>query len=180
MAPSVQAIRELRELTGAGILDCKEALEEANDDREKAIQILRRRGLEIASKKAERATAQGLVHAYIHHDGRCGALVEIDCETDFVAHTEEFRQLAQDIAMQVAAMDPLFITPEEIQEDNESDPREVCLLLQPFIKDEKVTIGDLVTEVIRRTGENIRIHRFARFELGHPVGITHAHPGRAG
>jgi elongation factor Ts len=170
-------IKELRELTGAGILDCKEALQEADGDQEKAIHILRRKGLEVASKKAARATAQGLIQAYIHHDGRCGALVELNCETDFVTRTNDFRQLAQDLAMQVAAMDPQFISPDEIPEGGNGDPKELCLLLQSFIKDEKTTVGDLVTEVIRKTGENVRVHRFARFELGRPLGLTHAHPG---
>jgi elongation factor Ts len=166
MAVNPGAVKELRELTGIGFLECKQALEEASGDLDKAAQILRQKGVELVAKKAERATAQGLVHAYVHHDGRYGTLVEINCETDFVARTDDFHQLAQNIAMQVAAMNPLYVSPDEIPDGAEGDPKETCLLLQPFIKDEGVSIQDLINDVIRKTGENVRVHRFARFELG--------------
>ena len=166
MAISPDAVRELRELTSAGILDCKHALEEAGGDLEKARDILRHKGLAIAAKKAERATAQGLVQAYIHHDGRLGALVELNCESDFVARTEDFRQLAQQIALQVAGANPRYISAQEIPDGTEGDPKELSLLLQPYIRDESLIIQDLITEAIRKTGENIRVRRFARFELG--------------
>jgi len=168
MAVSPQLVKELRDLTGAGMLECKLALTEAEGDIEKAQQILREKGIQMAAKKAERPTAQGLIHAYIHHDGRAGAMVELNCETDFVARTDDFRRLAQDIAMQVVAMNPRYLSPDDIPDDAEgsSDPSELSLLQQPFIKDESLTIQDLVTEVIRKTGENIRVRRFARFELG--------------
>ncbi|MFQ6020203.1 MAG: elongation factor Ts [Dehalococcoidia bacterium] len=166
MDVSPGAVKELRELTGVGILECKQALEEADGNLEKAVQILRRKGLDVITRKAERATAQGLVHAYVHHDGRYGSLVEVNCETDFVARTDDFRQLAQDIAMQVAAMNPRCLSPEEIPDGTEGDHEDLCLLLQPFIKDEQVSIQDLINDVIRKTGENVRVGRFVRFELG--------------
>ena len=166
MVISTEAVKDLRELTGAGILDCKRALEDANGDMEKAKEILRQKGLAVAAKKAERVTAQGIVHAYVHHDGRLGALIELNCESDFVARTDEFRDLAQKIALQIAGAKPAYVSAEEIPEDTEGEPKELALLSQPFIRDESVTIQDLITEAIRKTGENIRVRRFARFELG--------------
>ena len=166
MPIAAAAVKELRELTGAGMLDCKTALEQANGDLEKAKDILRQKGHAAAAKRAERATAQGLVHAYLHHDGRLGAIVEVNCESDFVARTDDFRQLVQDIALQVAATNPYYLTPEEIPDGTEGDPKELCLLLQPFVRDESVAIQDMITEAISKTGENIRVRRFARFELG--------------
>jgi elongation factor Ts len=166
MAVTVQAIRELRELTGVGMLDCKNALEEAQGDLEKAKQILRRRGIAVAEKRAGRETIQGLVDAYLHTDGRLGALVELNCETDFVARTEEFKVLAHDLAMQVAATDPRYISPEELPADSDGDPRDLCLLAQPFIKDANRSVQDLINDVITKTGENIRVRRFQRFQLG--------------
>jgi elongation factor Ts len=166
MAVTVQAIKELRELTGVGMLDCKNALEEAEGDLEKAKQILRRRGIAVAEKRAGRETAQGLVDAYLHPDGRLGALVELNSETDFVARTEEFKALAHDLAMQVAATDPQYVSPEELPADSDGDPRDLCLLAQPFIKDANRSVQDLINDVIAKTGENIRVRRFQRFQLG--------------
>jgi len=166
VAVSPGAVKELRELTGAGMLDCKHALEEAGGDFEKAKDILRQMGHALAAKRAERATAEGIVLSYLHHDGRLGALVEINCESDFVARTEDFQQLAQSIALQVAATNPQYVAPEDVPEGAEGDPKELCLLPQPFVRDESVSIQDMVNEAIRRTGENIRVRRFARFELG--------------
>lgn len=163
---TAEKVKELRELTGAGMLDCKKALEEAAGDLARAAEILKQKGFAMAAKRAERATAEGLVQAYIHHDGRLGALVEVNCESDFVARTEDFRQLVQDIALQVAGTGPRYLSPEEIPDGSEGDPRQLCLLLQPFIRDESVTIQELITDTIRKTGENIRVRRFARFELG--------------
>jgi elongation factor Ts len=148
---SPAAVKELRELTGAGMLDCKTA---------------RQKGHAAAAKRAERVTAQGLVHAYLHHDGRLGALVEINCESDFVARTDDFRRLAQDIALQVAATNPHHLSPDDIPNGTEGDPKELCLLLQPFVRDESLAIQDMITQAISKTGENIRVRRFARFELG--------------
>lgn len=166
MAVSPEAVTELRELTGAGMLDCKHALEEAGGEFEKAKEVLRQKGHALAAKRAERATAEGVVLSYLHHDGRLGALVEINCESDFVARTEDFQQLAQSIALQVAATNPQFVAPEDVPDGAEGDPKEICLLLQPFVRDESVSIQDMVNEAIRKTGENIRVRRFARFELG--------------
>ena len=166
MPVSAAAVKELRELTGAGMLDCKAALEQAKGDLEKAKDILRQKGHATAAKRAERVTAQGLVHGYLHHDGRLGALVEINCESDFVARTDDFRRLAQDIALQVAATSPRYLSPDDVPDGTEDDPKELCLLLQPFVRDESVTIQDMITQAIGKTGENIRVRRFARFELG--------------
>jgi elongation factor Ts len=166
MAVSVQAIKELRELTGVGMLDCKNALEEAKGDLEKAKQILRRRGIAVAEKRAGRETIQGLVHAYIHTDGRLGALVEVNCETDFVARTDDFKDLAHDLAMQVAATEPRYVSPDELPADSDDDPRDLCLLAQPFIKDPNRSVQDLINDAIAKTGENIRVRRFQRFQLG--------------
>jgi elongation factor Ts len=148
------------------MLDCKTALEQAKGDLEKAKDILRQKGHAAAAKRAERVTAQGLVQAYLHHDGRLGALVEINCESDFVARTDDFRRLAQDIALQVAATNPHYLSPDDIPNGTEGDPKELCLLLQPFVRDESLAIQDMITQAISKTGENIRVRRFARFELG--------------
>jgi elongation factor Ts len=163
---SPAAVKELRELTGAGMLDCKTAIEQAKGDLEKAKDILRQKGHAAAAKRAERVTAQGLVHAYLHHDGRLGALVEINCESDFVTRTDDFRQLAQNIALQVAATNPQYLSPDDIPNGTEGNPKELCLLLQPFVRDESLAIQDMITLAINKTGENIRVRRFARFELG--------------
>lgn len=166
MPVSPAAVKELRELTGAGMLDCKNALEEAGGDFDKAKDILRKKGVALAAKKAERATAEGLVQTYLHHDGRLGALVEINCETDFVARTEDFSKLVQDIALQVAATNPTYVAAEDVPKGTEGDAKQLCLLLQPFVRDESMTVADMVRETVRKTGENIRVRRFARFELG--------------
>lgn len=166
MAVSASAVKELRDLTGAGMLDCKKALEDSNGDIEKAKAILREKGFALAAKRAERVTAEGLVHAYLHHNGRLGALVEVNCESDFVARTDDFKNLVQQIALQVAGAAPLFVSREEMPRDSTDDPKQVCLMEQPFLQDESRTIEDLVREVIAKTGENIRVRRFARFELG--------------
>lgn len=166
MAVSLESVKELRELTGAGMLDCKKALEEAKGSLDKAKEILRKKGIDVAAKRAERVTAQGLVQAYIHHDSRLGVLLEINCESDFVARTEDFRTLAQQIALHVAGAAPLYVSADDMPKDSKEDPKEVCLLLQPFVKDESLTIQDMLTETISKTGENIRVRRFVRFELG--------------
>jgi len=166
MAVSAETVKKLRDLTGAGMLDCKKALEETGGDLEKAKEILRQRGIAIAEKKAAQETRQGLVEAYIHADGRLGALVELNCQTDFVARTDGFRALAHDLAMQVAATDPQHIAPEELLAGSDGDPEELCLLVQPFIRDPSRTIQDLINDTIAKTGENIRVRRFARFHLG--------------
>jgi len=163
---STEMIRELRDQSGAGIMDCRNALLGAGGDAEKALQVLKEGGLLKAQKKAERATTQGLVEAYIHTAGRIGAMVELNCETDFVARTEEFKELAHCLAMQVAAQSPQFISEEEIPEGADVEPQEDCLLLQPYIKDPARTVKDIIIEAVAKVGENIRVSRFTRYELG--------------
>jgi elongation factor Ts len=159
-------VKELRNQSGAGIMQCRKALMESNGDTGKALEILKQQSLFKAAKKAERPTAEGLIEAYIHTAGRVGAMVELNCETDFVARTGEFKQLAHHMAMQVAAMNPKFITEEEYKPETEEEPQNACLLLQADIKQPDKTIKEVITETIARTGENIKIGRFIRFELG--------------
>jgi elongation factor Ts len=196
MAISAQLVKELREKTGAGMMDCKKALTEANGDMEKAIEILREKGLAAAAKKSGRIAAEGIVESYIHMGGKIGVLVEVNCETDFVAKTDEFRTFVKDVAMHIAAARPQYIRREEVPAEvvekekeilraqtlNEGKPanivdkivegridkffKEVCLLEQPFVKNPDITIDELVKEKIAKIGENINIRRFARFEMG--------------
>lgn len=193
---SIEKIKELRQRTGSGILDCKQALIEANGDVEKAIEILRKKGIAKAEKKMERPTAEGVVDAYIHPGEKLGVLVEVTCETDFVARNQEFRRFVRDIAMQIAATDPLAISPEDLppqivererkiyeeQLKNSGKPKEViekiiegklqkfyeevCLLNQAFIKNPEKIVGVYLKEQIAKFGENIKIRRFARFKIG--------------
>lgn len=167
MTISTSAVKELRERTGAGIMDCKNALEEADGDIERAAQLLKERGAITAERKAHRVTRQGLVECYIHAGGRIGAMVEVNCETDFVARTDAFKTLAHDLAMQVAATGPVSVSEEDLPPDAEGNPEEICLLRQAFIKDSARTVQEIVQDAIALTGENIQVRRFARFELGH-------------
>ncbi len=196
MAVSASMVKELREKTGAGMLDCKKALEEANGDMSKAADILREKGLAAAAKKAGRVATEGLVESYIHAGGRIGVLVEVNCETDFVAKTDQFKEFVKDIAMQIAAANPRYVRREDVPAEelekereilraqalNEGKPahivdkmvegrigkfyEEFCLMEQSFIKDPDKTISTLLNEKIAAIGENISIRRFARFELG--------------
>ncbi len=166
MAISAEDVKKLREQTGAGMLDSKKALDEAKGDLEKAKAILNEAGFAAATKRADRETAEGLVQSYIHHNQRVGALVEVNCETDFVARTDDFKELVATIALQIGGAQPKYVSIEDVPEDNDEDPKEIVLLEQPYLRDESKTIGDLVREAISKTGENIRIKRFARFELG--------------
>jgi len=166
MKVPTSSIREMRDRCGAGIMDCRKALLEAGGDMEKALQVLRQQSLFQAEKKAKRSVSDGVIEAYIHAGGRIGAMVEVNCETDFVARTDEFKELAHNLAMQVAAMCPEFISSEEISEGADIDPQAACLLLQPYIKDPQKSIQDIITETIAKVGENIKVSRFARFELG--------------
>ena len=166
MTATVDLIRSLREMTGAGIMDCKRALEDAGGDLEEARRALREKGIASAARKASRETNEGLVESYIHSGGRVGALVEVNCETDFVARTEDLKTLAHDLAMQVAAMAPLYVDEDDVPEGEDHNPQEVCLLQQASIRDLDVTVQDLVSEAVGRLGENIRVRRFARFALG--------------
>ena len=153
---NTENIKLLRNETGAGVMDAKRALEEANNDFDKAKEILKEKGIADAEKRASRATGQGIVESYIHQGNRLGAIIEINCETDFVARTSEFKELAKNLAMQIAAMDPASIE----EDDNDA------LMEQQYIKDSDKLIKDLVQEVIAQTGENIKIKRFQRFEVG--------------
>ena len=192
-------VKELRERTGAGMMDCKKALSATDGDLEKAIDFLREKGLAAAAKKAGRVAAEGLVEAYIHGGGRIGVLVEVNCETDFVAKTDAFKELVKDIAMHIAATNPSYLKREEVptaeleheqavlaeQARNEGKPekiiekmvagriekyyKEVCLMEQPFVKDPDKTISDLITESIAKIGENISIRRFTLYQLGEGI-----------
>lgn len=166
MHSSTETIKELREKTGAGVIDCKKALDEAGGNMDKACEILIQRGIALAQKKSSRAAEQGIIETYVHSGGKIGVMVEVNCETDFVARTNELKELAHNIALQIAAMSPQFISPEEITVEADCDPQTACLLLQPFIKDPTKTIQDIITETIAKIGENIKVHRFTRFELG--------------
>ena len=166
MEISIEMIKELRNQCGAGIMECRNALLEVEGNVKKALQVLKEKGLLKAERKADRVTAQGLVEAYVHTGGRIGALVEVNCETDFVARTDEFRELAHDLAMQVAALSPQYISEEELPDGADVEPQAVCLLQQPFIRDPGKTVRDMIVEVIAKVGENIRVSRFIRFELG--------------
>ena len=164
----VVRVKELREQSGAGVMQCRNALIEAEGDIEKALQILKKQNLFQAEKKAKRTTSQGLIEAYVHAGGRIGAMIELNCESDFVARTNEFKELAHHLAMQVAAMKPRFISKEEAGKGTKIEPETDCLLLQPDIKDPDKTVKEVIAETIAKVGENIKVSRFARFELGEP------------
>jgi elongation factor Ts len=198
--PNVTLVKELRERTGAGIVDCQKALTETSGDLEKAITFLREKGLAAAAKRAGRAAAQGTVGSYIHGGGKIGVLVEVNCETDFVARTDEFQRLVKDVAMQIAAANPRYVRRDEVSEAEKEKERaiyrvqteqsgkpaavigrivegklekffsEACLMEQPFIRDPSKTIEQLVKESVAKTGENILIRRFARFQIGEGEG----------
>ncbi|MCZ6765673.1 MAG: translation elongation factor Ts [bacterium] len=189
-------VKELRQLTGAGMMDCKAALKESAGDVEKAIEYMRVRGLAKAQKKSGRETSEGMVYSYIHAGGRIGVLVQIDCETDFVARTDEFKRFAHDVAMQVAAAAPLAVRRENLPQQEIEKERnvyreqaleagkpdkivdkivdgkidkyysEVVLMDQVFIKDDSKSVGDLLAELVTKLGENIKVSRFARFQIG--------------
>jgi elongation factor Ts len=189
-------VKELRETTGAGIMDCKQALQEAGGDVEKAMRVLREKGLAGAQKKAGRKAADGIIDSYIHLNNRIGVLLEVNCETDFVARNETFRAMVHDIAMHIAATKPLYVSSEDIPEEVLAEEREinrnralkegkpenvvdkivdgrmkkyyeeVCLLDQPFVKDQEVTVGELVKSTIAAVGENVVVRRFARYQVG--------------
>ena len=167
MEVTVDLIRALRERTGAGIMECKTSLEANQGDLDKAAEALRVQGFAQVAKRADRATDQGVVEAYVHTGGRVGAMVELGCETDFVARTPDFKGLAHDLAMQVAAMAPTYIDIDDVPEaTNGVNPEEACLMHQPFIRDPSKSIQDLVAETVGKLGENVRVRRFSRFSLG--------------
>jgi len=166
MQISAAMVKELRERTSAGVMDCRNALAEVQGDLEKAAELLRKQGLARAEKRLERVAKQGLIEAYVHAGARIAAMVELNCETDFVAHTDEFKRLAHDLAMQIAARAPAYLSKEDIPEGSDLDPKEACLLEQKFIKDEARTIRDIIMETASKTGENVAVRKFVRFELG--------------
>ena len=193
---TLEMIQQLRDKTGVGMMDCKNALTESDGDIEKAIDILRKKGAAIASKRSGNATAEGLVHAYIHPGSRVGVLLQIECETDFVARTDVLKQFAADVCLHIAAMKPLFVSPDQVdpnlivrekaifQEQLAASGKpakileqiiegkinkfytEICLLQQSFVKDDKLTVDDVLKSLIAKLGENIKIKQFARFEVG--------------
>lgn len=207
---SAALVKQLRDKTGAGMMECKKALTEANGDLAEAELILRKRGIASATKKSARATRQGVIGTYIHPGSQLGVMVEIDCESDFVARTDDFQQLVHDVAMQIAAADPQFLRKEDVTPDlldkerevakdrarQEGKPEkildkivegrlakfyeEVCLLEQPFIKDNTVTVGQLVATLIGKLGENISIARFARMKVGETAPAEDAAEEQAG
>ena len=166
MAVTTELIRTLRDQTGAGIMDCKQALEGADGNLDKAAETLRAKGLADTAKRVGRATNEGVIEAYIHTGGRVGAIVELGCESDFVARTDEFRQMAHDLAMQVAAMSPVYLSPEDVEEGDDRPAAQVALLSQPFIKNSSSSVGDLVRELAAKMGENVRVIRFHRLSVG--------------
>ena len=193
---SANAVKELREKTGAGMMDCKKALSEAEGDFTKAEELLRKKGLAAAAKKASRVASEGAVGSYVHMGGKIGVLVEVNCETDFVARNEAFQTLVKDVAMQIAASAPLYVRREEVpaevvakeleiakaqaREQKKPDAivekiaqgkvdkyfKEVCLLEQPFVKDDKKSVQEMINEAVAKIGENIQVRRFSRFVLG--------------
>ena len=166
MEVTVELIRTLREKTGAGIMECKVALDANQGDIEQATEALRIKGVAQVAKRVGRDTNQGLVEAYVHTGGRVGAIVELGCETDFVARTAEFKDLAHDIAMQIVAMDPVYLDKNEIQEEDNRPVAQVALLQQPFIKDNSSSVEEVVQEIAAKLGENVRVLRFSRLALG--------------
>ena len=173
MEITADMVKELRERSGAGVLECKKVLTEAGGDMNKAVEALKLKGLAIAEKKAARVTRAGLIEAYIHPGARVGVLVEVNCETDFVAKTNEFIELAHNLALQVAAMSPKYVTAEEVppgtelnKDGSKFNAETDCLMSQVFIKDPSKTIANVVVETIAKVGENIKVARFTRFELG--------------
>ena len=168
MRISVDAIKALREKTGAGVMDCRNALLECNGDLDKANEALKKKGLAKAVRKASRVTSQGIIEAYIHHGGQVGAIVEVNCESDFVARIDEFKELAHNLAMQVTATAPIYIGNDDFREETSVSPEQACLLLQPFIKDPSRNVQDLISETIAKVGENITVKRFARFDVSEP------------
>ena len=166
---SLEAIKALREKTGASLNDVRQALEQAGGDEAKALDYLRQRGAQIAETRGGRVTGQGRVGSYLHHDGRLGALVEVHCETDFVARTPDFIQFCGDVAMQVAAMRPVYLSKDQVAADAGLAPEQLaatCLLDQPFVKDGKTTIGQLLQLLVAKTGEKVIVWRFTRFAIG--------------
>lgn len=170
---ALDLVKKLRGMSGAGVMSCKKVLADTGGDLEGALELLREKGLSLAAKKAERETREGLISSYIHFGGKIGVLVELNCETDFVAKTDEFQQLAKDISMHIAWNNPRFLSRDKVSKEiikQEKDQKkyfsQACLLEQPFLKDNKISVNNYLSSVIARIGENIKISRFARYQLG--------------
>ena len=189
-------VKQLREITGLGMMDCKKALEEAGGDVQKAVDLLRKKGAAIAAKRSEKTTSEGIVHTYIHPGSQVGVMIELNCETDFVARTEELKNFAHDICLHIAALKPLYLNPEDVDPKFLEHEREIireqlagagkpekmveqivegkikklyseiCLMKQQFVKNDQLTVEEFLKELIGKTGENIKIRRFARFQVG--------------
>jgi elongation factor Ts len=196
MAIDLKLIQELRAHTGLGLMDCRKALEETNGDLEKAIELLRKKGASVAAKRSDKATMEGIITTYIHPGDRLGVMIELNCETDFVARTEDLKKLANDLCLHIAAMKPLYLSPEQVDEkflEHERDifkeqmagsgkpekivaqivegkvkklMSEICLLNQPFVKDDQMTVDEAIKALVAKTGESIKVRRFARYEIG--------------
>lgn len=199
MSVSAADVKKLHDQTGAGMIDCKRALEEAGGNFEEAVAILRKKGVRVATKRAAKPTTQGLVHSYIHAGGQVGVLVEVNCETDFVARTEDFRTFCEEVAMQIAAMRPRWVAPEDVPEEALEREREIlreqalaegkppqvvekmvegrlrkfyeenCLLKQPYIRNDSQTIEDLLNDLMAKTGEKVAVRRFVRYQVGEEI-----------
>jgi len=176
MTITVENIKELREATSCGVIECKKALEAADGDFNKAKELLRKRGLELAAKKGSRQASEGRIEAYIHHGSKIGVLLEVSCETDFVAKNEDFVQFSKDVAMHIAAINPKYISKDDLPEDilNGVENKDIfikenCLLLQPFVKDPKITIQDYLNSLVAKIGENMFINRFSRYKVNEIV-----------
>jgi elongation factor Ts len=173
MKTSLGSIKELRKITSASISDCQKAIQDSGGDIQKAVELLRKRGLEIAAQKQDRIAKQGRIEAYVHLGNKIGVLLEVDCETDFVAQNSDFAQFAKDVAMQIAASSPLYISKEEVPQniiketnDQEQFYKENCLLEQVFIKDPNITMKDYLGSLVAKIGENVVIRRFIRYKVG--------------
>jgi elongation factor Ts len=196
MAIDLKLIQELRAHTGLGLMDCRKALEETNGDLEQAIELLRKKGASVAAKRSDKTTSEGIVSTYIHPGDRIGVLIELNCETDFVARTEDMKKLANDLCLHIAALKPLYLSPEQVDEKfvehersifkeqmaNSGKPEkivvqiiegkvqklmsEICLLNQTFVKNDQLTVAEAIQAVVAKTGESIKVRRFARFEIG--------------
>lgn len=166
MQISLDKIKKVREQVGAGVMDAKKALEESGGDIEKALDLLRHKGMAAAVKKGGRKTEEGLIETYVHGGGRVGVMLEVNCETDFVARTEDFKELCHNLAMQIAAMSPIYVNADEIPDDEKRSPEEIALTSQSYIKDPGISVSDLILEVAGKLGENVKIKRFVRFALG--------------
>ena len=163
---NAEQIKDLRQKSGAGVMNCRSALVQAEGNIDKAMQLLKEQNLLQVEKKSKRITEQGIVESYVHAGGRIGVVIEVNCETDFVARTEIFKELAHNLAMQVAALAPVCVSKDQIPEGSDLEAQTASLLSQPYIRDTTMTVQDVINEAVAKTGENIKVRRFTRYELG--------------